>query len=300
MAGNLQQDHSLESLSLSQRERLAHIDFMLMFKGEAGRQYITDRFKVAPSVATRDFALYHDFAPLNIKYDDKLRQHIKTNKFKPLFDYDVIRTLATFSQGFGDGLTGHIQTPKSCEAPYHLNSPDLNVVATISEAIHKGLPVEMDYVSPSSGISSRVIIPHTIIDTGLRWHVRAFDRHRGAFRDFVLTRIKVIALDKGNVNVNDNERIDHDLQWNNILTLELIVHPRVKHSEAVELDYGMRRGSKKITIRAALAGYMLRLWNVDCSKDHHKFSPEFQLALKNNQVLVDLDNALLAPGGKSN
>lgn len=297
MASNLQQDQRLDSLSLSQQERLAHIDFTLMFKGEAGRHYITDRFKVAPSVATRDFALYHDYAPQNIKYDDKQRQHIKTAEFKPLFDYDVIRTLATFSQGFGDGLTGHIQAPKTCEAPYHLNSPDLNVVATISEAIHKGLPVEMDYVSPSSGTSSRVIVPHTVVDTGLRWHVRAFDRHRGEFRDFVLTRIKSIKL--VTVAVDDNEHIENDLQWNNMLVLELIVHPRVKYPEAVELDYGMKRGSKKITIRSALAGYMLRLWNVDCSQDHHKYSSEFQLALKNNQVLSDVENAVLAPGGKS-
>jgi len=276
---------------------MAHVDFTLMFKGEAGRQNITERFKVAPSAATRDFALYHEFAPQNIKYDDKLRQHIKTKEFKPLFDYDVIRTLATFSQGFGDGLTGHIQTPKSCEAPYHLNSPDLNVVATICEAIYKGLPVEIDYVSPSSGTRSRVIVPHTIIDTGLRWHVRAFDRYRGEFRDFVLTRIKSVKLIIG--LVDDKEYCAQDTQWNNKVILELIVHPRVKYPEAVELDYSMERGSKKIIIRAALAGYMLRLWNVDCTKEHHKFSPEFHLALKNNQVLSNIENALLALGGSS-
>ena len=297
MAVNLQQDHSIESLSLAQQERLAHIDFTLMFKGEAGRQYITDRFKVSHSVATRDFALYHGFAPGNVIYNDKLRLHIKTDEFTPLFDYDVIRTLARFSQGFGDGLKGHVQPPEACESPYRLNSPNLNVVATLSEAIHKGLPVEMDYVSPSSGISSRVIVPHTIIDTGLRWHVRAFDRYRGEFRDFVLTRIKSIQLVKG--LVDEKEHLNNDMQWNNMLILELIVHPRVKYPEAVELDYGMKRGSKKITIRSALAGYMLRLWNVDCSKEHHKFSPEFQLALKNHRVLSDVENAILAPGGKS-
>tara|TARA_B110000238_G_C15739194_1_gene274287 strand:- start:62 stop:322 length:261 start_codon:yes stop_codon:yes gene_type:complete len=84
-----------------------------------------------------------------------------------------------------------------------------------------------------------------------------------------------------------------------MLILELIVHPRVIYPEAVELDYGMKRGSKKITIRSALAGYMLRLWNVDCSKEHHKFSPKFQLALKNHRVLSDVENAILAPVAKS-
>jgi predicted DNA-binding transcriptional regulator YafY len=36
-------------------------------------------------------------------------------------------------------------------------------------------------------------------DTGLRWHVRGFDRRSGGFRDFLLTRIADARLFSGAV-----------------------------------------------------------------------------------------------------
>ncbi|WP_442905471.1 hypothetical protein [Halomonas sp. BC04] len=68
---------ALSSLSTSQRERLAHIDFTLMFKGEAGRGDLIDRFSIAPTQATKDFALYHELASANIVYDKSKRLHLR-------------------------------------------------------------------------------------------------------------------------------------------------------------------------------------------------------------------------------
>ena len=93
----MQDNTGLEELSQAQRERLAHIDFTLLFKGEAGRSYLTERFSVAPSVATQDFARYKALAPNNVMYDEKRRVHLKTSTFQPLFDYDIVRTLATMA-----------------------------------------------------------------------------------------------------------------------------------------------------------------------------------------------------------
>lgn len=290
----------LTSLSHSQKERLAHIDFTLMFNGEAGRSYLTERFNVAPSVATQDFARYKELAPDNVKYDEKRRLHLKTETFKPLFEYDVIRTLSTISQGFGDGFLGKLKAPLACEAPYHLNKPSLNIVAAVSEAIHKRVPLKIVYVSLSSGRSERLIIPHTLVDNGLRWHVRAFDRKHDQFRDFVLTRIKEANLSgpsrpDGKVD-EERERVQQDKQWNRIVDLELIPHPKIEHPEAVILDYGMLDGFLKVEVRAAVAGYLLRLWNVDCSNDHMLCNPEMQLALRNPEALYGVENAMLAPG----
>ena len=37
----------------------------------------------------------------------------------------------------------------------------------------------------TSGKTQRVIVPFALVDTGLRWHVRAYDRKRNGFRDFL-------------------------------------------------------------------------------------------------------------------
>ncbi|HGN0253432.1 TPA: WYL domain-containing protein [Proteus mirabilis] len=294
----------IAQLPQATRDRIAHIDFTLLFKGEAVRADLVDRFSIAAAQATKDFTLYRELAPGNIEYDQKLKLHKRGEAFEPLFDYDVVRTLATISQGYGDGFTGKVKPPLACEAPYHLNKPSLSIVAKVTEAIHKGKALSITYVSLSSGETTREIVPHTLVDNGLRWHVRGFDRKHGpsgapnGFRDFVLTRIKAAVVLEDST-LSEAELETQDRQWNRFVELELVPHPRIEHSEAIELDYvdyGMTGGMMKVEIRAATAGYLLRLWNVDCSETACLSTSQCQLALNNRAALYGVQNLAIAPG----
>ncbi|WP_234246257.1 WYL domain-containing protein [Billgrantia desiderata] len=291
------QQEALAALSTPQRERLAHIDFTLMFKGEARRSDLIYRFAIAPTQATKDFALYHELAPANIIYDKSRRLHIRPHSFAPLFDYDITRTLSTLcqGQGHGDGFLGTLPTSVRCEMANQLNQPNLPIVAAISEAMHKGCALAIRYVSLSKGETEREIVPHTLVDSGLRWHARAFDRESGEFRDFVLTRLvdaTVLELSPA----LDEEVLLRDRQWNRFVELELVPHPSIRYPQAIERDYAMQQGRLKVELRAALAGYLLRRWNVDCSPDHSLQGPEYQLALSNVPALYGVKNLKLAPG----
>ncbi len=288
----------IAQLPQSTRDRIAHIDFTLLFKGEAVRADLVDRFSIAAAQATKDFTMYRELAPGNIEYDQKLKLHKRGEAFEPLFDYDVVRTLATISQGYGDGFTGKVKPPLACEAPYHLNKPSLSIVAKVTEAIHKGKALRITYVSLSSGETTREIVPHTLVDNGLRWHVRGFDRKHGEFRDFVMTRIKA-AFVLEDSRLSETELETQDRQWNRFVELELVPHPRIEHSEAIELDYGMTGGVLKVEIRAATAGYLLRQWHVDCSTEHSLMGVEYQLWLRNSQALYGVTNLSIAPGRTS-
>ena len=285
----------IAQLPQATRDRIAHIDFTLLFKGEAVRADLVDRFSIAAAQATKDFTMYREFAPGNIEYDQKLKLHKRGEAFEPLFDYDVVRTLATISQGYGDGFTGKVKPPLACEAPYHLNKPSLSIVAKVTEAIHKGKALRITYVSLSSGETTREIVPHTLVDNGLRWHVRGFDRKHGEFRDFVLTRIKAAVVLEDST-LSEVELETQDRQWSRFVELELVPHPRIEHSEAIELDYGMTGGVMKVEIRAATAGYLLRLWNVDCSETARLSYSHGQLALNNRAALYGVQNLAIAPG----
>ncbi|MFV8420398.1 WYL domain-containing protein [Vibrio parahaemolyticus] len=285
----------IAQLPQATRDRIAHIDFTLLFKGEAVRADLVDRFSIAAAQATKDFTMYRELAPGNIEYDQKLKLHKRGEAFEPLFDYDVVRTLATISQGYGDGFTGKVKPPLACEAPYHLNKPSLSIVAKVTEAIHKGKALSITYVSLSSGETTREIVPHTLVDNGLRWHVRGFDRKHSEFRDFVLTRIKAAGVLEDS-KLSEAELEIQDRQWNRFVELELVPHPRIEHSEAIELDYGMTDGVMKVEIRAATAGYLLRLWNVDCSSKAKKMGQGEHLFLKNKAALYGVENLVIAPG----
>ena len=92
---------------------------------------------------------------------------------------------------------------------------------------------------------------------------------------------------------------DQDIQWTRIVELDLVPHPDQPYPEITEMDYGMDDGVLKLKIRAAMAGYMLRKWSVDCSADHKLKGPEYRLWLRNHLALYSVKSAILAPGYES-
>jgi hypothetical protein len=58
----------------------------------------------------------------------------------------------------------------------------------------------------------------------------------------------------------------------------------------------MKNGVRKLQVRAAIAGYVLQQWKVDCSPDHNLDPKEYRLWLKDPLVLYGVQNAMLAPG----
>lgn len=284
----------VESLSHGQRERLAYIDFRLYFFGEIGRPDLSGRFGVAPAGATRDLALYREIAPQNIEFDGSNKIYRIGKDFAPLFEHASQRVLSALALGFGDGVNGESHTLLPCESPAVLSSPKMEVLAPICRAIHAKRPVAIRYHSMSSGESERIIVPFALVDTGLRWHVRAFDRKSGEFRDFVITRIEApTLLDE---EPKANERPDNDIQWTRIVELDFVPHPRLSRPEIIRMDYGMTDGSIRMRVRAAVAGYMLLRWSVDASPDHSLKEEQYRLWLSDPLALYGVENAKLAPG----
>lgn len=288
---------AIQELASAQRERLAYIEFRLWFFGEVTRKSVLDRFGVATAAGTRDLMLYRDLAPQNAEYEGKVYRYLPT--FKPLFQHQVHRVLSALTSGFGDGERGSEGAVIPHEVPARLNQPSLDVLAKVTRAIHGGYPLKLSYHSMKTGLVAREIVPHALVDSGLRWHVRAFDRTKGEFRDLVLTRMeKLTAFKPGSASaaVQVNERQRADAQWLQMVELNLVPHPAHKHPASVERDFGMTEGVLKVSARAAMAGHVLRQWQVDCSPKASLQGAEFRLRLANLQVLDGVSSAGLAPG----
>ncbi|CAH0992218.1 hypothetical protein SIN8267_02334 [Sinobacterium norvegicum] len=287
----------LEKVSQAQRERLFHIDFKLFFLGSVNRTDLVSRFGIKEAAASRDLSLYKELASKNIEYDTKAKTYIQRDGFSPLFEYSGSQTLAALLHGFGDDFVGTQKPIVTCEAPTQLNYPNIQTLALITRAIHNCQVLKIKYRSLSSGLSEREIVPFALIDNGLRWHVRGYDRARERFADFVVNRIETPQLI--NEEIPEAQTKTADNQWNRIVDLNIVPHPRLSHPETIELEYGMENAVLKVQARAAVAGYLLRHWNVDCSKQHSLTGPEFHLWLQNTPTLYGIDNLQLAAGYES-
>lgn len=285
----------IAGLTRTQAERLSHIDFRLYFLGELRRLDVSDRFGTGPAGATRDIAMYREIAPRNLTLDPSDKIYRPGDGFQPVFEHAPERVLTALSQGFGEGLGGPGGPLVRCEFPLSLNVPAMSILAPITRAIHRGRAVRLAYHSNSSGAGEREIVPTALVDTGLRWHVRAYDRKSREFRDFVFTRMSDVALLEAG-DVARDESAEHDVQWNRIIELELVPHPAHPDPTVVRMDYAMSDGVLKVRARAANVGYMLRRWSVDCSPDHRLDGPEYALWLRDPLALYGASNAVLAPG----
>ncbi len=285
----------LDDLNHAQRERLAFIEFRLWFLGDVRRLDLIDRFGIAPAVATRDLTAYRELAPENIDFDGSRKLYVPKPSFSPLFEHDPDRVLSALSKGFGEGIGQASKGFLLCQTPPRLNMPPLPVLATITQAIHQGRAVRLTYHSFSSGKTKRELVPFALVDSGLRWHARVFDRSKQEFRDMVITRMeKPVLLESG--DVLEHERGSRDIQWSRIVSMEMVPHPALERPEIVAKDFAMTDGSLIVNVPAAIAGYVLQRWNVDCSADHSLDCMQYRLWLKDPLVLYGVSNAVLAPG----
>lgn len=291
-------DKQLPYMAQVQRDRLAFIDLRLRYLGAVGRQDLVSRFGIRSAAASRDLAQYREIAQHNLDYDTRSRGYVRGAWFRPVYDFSAQRVLIWLTEAFGDTEPLNnkpIVATAGSSLPHKI---DLEILSVMTRAIHQGAAVEVAYRALSSGLTTREIVPFALADSGLRWHLRAFDRRTSEFRDFVLGRLADARIVPG--AVADHEKPDQDIQWNRITELELVPHPaNVQHPDTIESEYCMESGVLKVRTRAAMAGYLLRRWNVDCTQDHSIKGAELHLWLRNRQTLYGVTNLALAPGYES-
>lgn len=274
---------------------MSYVDFRLRFLGSVNRQDLVTRFGIKEAAATRDLALYRELAPGNLSYDTRVRRYLASEEYLPLFELNRRQALSALTDGLGEDQLEMSSSPVLIESPTCLNAPSLVNLSAVTRAIYRQRPLKARYNSLSLGETTREIIPFALIDNGLRWHVRAYDRRKRRFSDFVINRFSQVSEIDGAV-IKPHETRAADNQWNRIVQLEIVAHPRLTHPGSIELEYGMRDGVLRVDVRAAVAGYLLRRWNVDCTEDHQLHGPEYHLWLSNRAALYGVENRAIAPG----
>lgn len=281
----------------NQRERLNYLEFRAYFTGQVSRSDLINRFGISEAAATRDLAIYREQVLGNLEFDTTTKIYRITPSFSLhyLKEVDAGRLLQALAYGVGNDFGATPDPLVPCELPASLQVPPADITATVSRAIFQKAVLGIEYFSGSGNHGPREIVPFSLTGTGLKWMVRAFCRRKNIFSDFVLTRIKSAEVIQGS-RPGESETKDNDDEWNRMLKLELVPHPSKSPQgrAMIEKEFKMADGVHVLRVRAALAGFYLNLWSVDCSETQGlKTHP---LALRNLLALHDVDSAKLAPG----
>ena len=259
----------------TQNEKLEFIELLAYFYGAVNREDIMNKFCISSASATNLLSKYNKMAPNNLDYNISLKSYEISKTFKPIFKLDIfLERIPVYT----------IPT---------LNKPidyEIDKIAKISRAIQRVQVLKINYNSISSGISTREVVPVAFASTQLRWHLRAYDRKRQQYADFVFRRILKTKTIKNSI-VKKYEHPNNDKQWHLFINLKIKPHPY-----NVSDIHNIENKTYDIRIRSAMAGYFLRLWNVDCSLDNCLKEKQYQYTLENINEISKLTDLKLAPG----
>lgn len=272
------------------RQRLQYIEIMAYYSGVVTRSDVAKAFDISDAAATKDLKLYGQLAPDNLVYKHAVFGFVPSESFSEVFaDLSPAQTLPllaanlTSNSGAGNPPKVYGIPVETLPLPHRL--PDKRIVAQILRAIKAHSQLQAVYYSLSDRESRepRIVEPHSLVNTGLRWHVRAYSTTSYDFRDFVLSRF--IEAQRLDIPAESSESYDDD--WSEIVTLQLSPHPRLEARKRASLliDYQGQDSVIELKVRRALIGYVLQRLGADTSADHSLNPDAYQLIVVNRDEI---------------
>ena len=263
---------------------------MAYYTGVVTRRDVARAFAISDAAATKDLKFYSDIAPENLLYKHTVFGFVPGPEFKEVFADLSPGTVLPILEANLTTAGGAIQNEpvfgiptESLALPNRL--PDKTVLSQITRAIRNKKKLNVSYCSLSirDSVEKRIIEPHSLVNTGFRWHVRAYNEDTFDFRDFVLSRfVSAKCLDK---DAESSAMYDDD--WLEIISLKLSPHPKLdeKDRSSLLIDYGSNEGIIDIKIRRALIGYILQKLSVDTTADYSLNPKKYQLVVLNRDEI---------------
>ena len=264
-------ENNVDLKQARQNERLRFIDLCAYVLGSVNRKLLMNRFDIEVAYASRDIKEYQNKSLNALTYNLSSRSYIPIDWFVPIYTHTLESAFLLASEGVQKKVCVPDIFEKRMLATIQNVSPDLKVVAPILRATNRKAKVEIEYISATSGKTTRVVIPHSLILAGNFKYVRGYDQKTGEFRTFKLNRITQARFLDWEVAIEMQE--DADLDWNEEVTIKLKVNAQHSHKEAIEVEYGLDNGKIEVTIKKAMIPFFLMDWNI-APLGHENWPPE--------------------------
>jgi predicted DNA-binding transcriptional regulator YafY len=272
--------------------RFEFIEFRAYWHGRLNRSDLIERFGVSQTQASQDFKAYQELAPNNLVYDGVEKTYRCAKGFQPAF-LDIsaegyLAPLLAMRMGTLEPASSWLRTiPSFHVSPTPARAIHPEILRAINQAVEHAQAVEIQYQSMSSPQPSwRWIEPHAYAFDGFRWHVRAFCRRDGAYKDFLLSRIISTHADVQPIPATSSGA--QDVEWHTEVTLVIGPHPGLSEGQkrAICLDYGMNEEERaEITVQKSMLKYALRRLGLDTDQSARRPQDQ-QIVLMNRDEIV--------------
>ncbi|WP_347331184.1 WYL domain-containing protein [Marinimicrobium locisalis] len=240
--------------------RYRYTELIAWWEGQVNTRQIIEQFGVSRQQASSDINAYNELTKGNLAYDASRKAWRPSSHFERCYITDDVTEYLSWIQS-GYNIPAPLILPyESLQLPARQVLP--SVMRGLVEAIRKRRRLDVDYVSLSNpDRQGRVIAPHTFVNTGLRWHLRAWCEKSSEYRDFVLSRFRGSPELLG----QSEHTAEQDIGWNTEVTLIFSPDPRLpeRKREVLEHDYQMTDGHLYRRTRACMVQYLIQEMQVN-------------------------------------
>lgn len=248
----------------TQATRFEFMDWKLFWEGRLNRGDLQARFGISTPQSSVDIRDYRAGVEGAVDYDSTAKVFVPGRGFgtrflSPSADRLLLQLRAWLTGALPRRDLWFRDIPSIDMAPDVARHVDADCLRVLLRAIRTRSAVEVEYQSLTNS-RWRAIAPHALAFDGMRWHVRALACDRGDFRDFVLSRIAAL----GPMRPIAYDPAD-DVEWNTFAALILVPHPGLTPEQraAVERDYSMEAGQRRLEVRLSMAFYFISRMNLD-------------------------------------
>jgi WYL domain len=228
------------------QERLRFIERCAWWRGVVNRKDLVAVFGVSMAQASADIQKYVEQNAGSMVYDVKGKKYDGASGMRCVYGEPEMKHACQLWLGDGQYVAVMDVLP--------LRMPKAAVTRRVMMALLRGMKVRVQYDSISgSGLAWREIMPVRMVNSGLRYHVRAWCFTRGGWRDFVLSRMR-----EADMPVACVEEPPVDVAWEKMV--EIVVQPHgeldAEKREGVRHDFAMVDGQLRLQVREALEVYV--------------------------------------------
>lgn len=246
------------------------IEIVALWEGRLTTNHLVNSFGIGRQQAGKDIKVYMTtIAPGNLLYDPSMKGYVPSASFVPKLttgmadEYLHVLSRSKDIAHMFSGLDLAFAHTEILQVP--LRQVDPVILRTVVQAAREHRRVDLSYISMTSGAEEdRIIVPHTLVCTPLRWHVRAYcEKHRD-YRDFVLSRFRGVP----DLLEESTHTIHQDRLWNTEVNILIKPDSRLDAIQQAILahDFGMKDGCLHVNTRAPLVSYVLKAFNLDADK----------------------------------
>jgi len=264
------------------KERYEAIEILLLWEGRVSRSRLLDLFDIHETLASRDIAGFRKQHPDACELEMSTKSYVSSRNLEPTL------TLGVFSEY--QRLVGALGCLNLATTGVPLESTQLDstvirytLFSQIHRAMRLGLCIRIVYRSMSTPEPhERLIRPHSFIQAGPRWHLRAYCAKAAAFRDMNLGRISAVSPESGTNLPGESE----DVEWHQMVSVRLVPHEGLTAEQAqmVREEYMGKTAALVFTVRAPLVRYVIQSFRAAVDPAREK-APEHLLMAQHPETL---------------